>query len=396
MTTLAYTAADLEDMSRSDMISNLKLLREDGHNICALNIKSDLMRTTLLGMLDGVTTPSTKLVLSEVTANVPAEIVSPSPKKEAPHPKKEQGDIERNFVGDEAMLDKLRESDFAGEELRAEVHHDYNEGHMADAAAHTNLSHPHSEHKHVEEAEEEALALEDAQLEEEEVQEEGDEEASMLDASVHSDVADLLQSVILYDSEPDDEEEGEEDDEDEEEEEDAMMAEDSEEMAMPTPVSRATTEASPQMRTHIKFDDDGEVATLQKMAARTAMAATAEMDVHAQPLSWTPVKHEADFEGCDWTPVKEQEDALEMLDQGAVHVDAQAYRDTNDNASPQMPQQWSGTHTYFGDENTVITPGMVMESAAVAAADRAAAEDTSEYIATQSSEVDDIFNQLTL
>jgi hypothetical protein len=54
MTNLAYTAADLEEMSRSDMISNLKLLRGDGRNICALNAKSDLMRTTLLSMLGGM------------------------------------------------------------------------------------------------------------------------------------------------------------------------------------------------------------------------------------------------------------------------------------------------------------------------------------------------------
>ena len=50
--------------------------------------------------------------------------------------------ITRNYVGNEAMLEKLRASDFDSKEqhdcneLRPEVHVDYNETHMADAAAH--------------------------------------------------------------------------------------------------------------------------------------------------------------------------------------------------------------------------------------------------------------------
>jgi hypothetical protein len=217
----------------------------------------------------------------------------------------------------------------------------------------------------------------------------------------------VLKSEILYDSEPDGEEEEEEED-DEEEEEDAMMGDgdlaammgdaDSEEMALPTPVPRraAAAETGAQMRTHIKFDDDGEVATLQKMAASSTTATTAAMDVHAQPSSWTPMKEQKDAAPRhEWTPVKDQADAQEMLDQGDAHVNEGAYRDTNGITSPQLPQQteWAGTHTYFGEDDDTV-----LESTAVAAADRAAAEEASPNPCrgTQSSEVDDIFNALTL
>jgi hypothetical protein len=70
----------------------------------------------------------------------------------------EHAEVERNYVGNENVLEKLRESDFESKahhdcnELRAEVRHDYNEAHMADAAGHTHLSveHTHSEEKDAE------------------------------------------------------------------------------------------------------------------------------------------------------------------------------------------------------------------------------------------------------
>lgn len=57
--------------------------------------------------------------------------------------------LRRNYVGKESMLKTLRASDFEekeqhdGNELRAEVHHDYNESHLADKAAHEHRSGPH-------------------------------------------------------------------------------------------------------------------------------------------------------------------------------------------------------------------------------------------------------------
>ena len=75
---------------------------------------------------------------------------SPKHKDKVHH---EHAEVERNYVGNEDVLQKLRESDFESKahhdcnELRAEVRHDYNESHMADAASHTHLS---VEHKHLE------------------------------------------------------------------------------------------------------------------------------------------------------------------------------------------------------------------------------------------------------
>lgn len=54
---------------------------------------------------------------------------------------KEHPSMARNYIGNEELLDKLRESDFESKEhgdineLRAQPHHDYNEKHMADTAA---------------------------------------------------------------------------------------------------------------------------------------------------------------------------------------------------------------------------------------------------------------------
>jgi hypothetical protein len=69
-----------------------------------------------------------------------------------------RAEVERNYVGNDNMLKKLRESDFESKahhdcnELRAEVRHDYSEAHMADVAGHTHLSieHKHSEAKDAE------------------------------------------------------------------------------------------------------------------------------------------------------------------------------------------------------------------------------------------------------
>ena len=52
-----------------------------------------------------------------------------------------QPSIARHYIGNEELLEKLRESDFESKEhgdineLRAQPHHDYNEKHMADTAA---------------------------------------------------------------------------------------------------------------------------------------------------------------------------------------------------------------------------------------------------------------------
>jgi hypothetical protein len=59
-------------------------------------------------------------------------------------PATEHAKVERNFVGDAKMLEELRESDFPSSGLRSQAHHDYNEGHLADGAAHTHLAHPHT------------------------------------------------------------------------------------------------------------------------------------------------------------------------------------------------------------------------------------------------------------
>ena len=61
--------------------------------------------------------------------------------------------LRRNYVGKESMLKTLRASDFEekeqhdANELRAEVHHDYNESHLADKAAHEHRSGPHKKKK---------------------------------------------------------------------------------------------------------------------------------------------------------------------------------------------------------------------------------------------------------
>jgi hypothetical protein len=79
------------------------------------------------------------------SGNILSHVPSPAPKAantthhSAPH---EHAKIERNYVGNDVMLERLRETDFEskaqhdGNELRAEVRVDYNETHLADAAAH--------------------------------------------------------------------------------------------------------------------------------------------------------------------------------------------------------------------------------------------------------------------
>eukprot|EP01043_Picozoa_sp_COSAG02_P010735 COSAG02_NODE_384_length_23406_cov_9.459733_9_plen_568_part_00 len=82
-----------------------------------------------------------------------AKATAPKTREDDSMGRHERAEVERNYVGNENVLEKLRKSDFESKvhhdcnELRSEVRHNYNEAHMADAAGHTHLSgkHKHSE-----------------------------------------------------------------------------------------------------------------------------------------------------------------------------------------------------------------------------------------------------------